>query len=551
MNTRCASTVSGLMLLAFGVISCSEPAPSNRQPYTCQQAQACDTPYQRRCEGQSLYVCRDFGGCQEWVLLQQCSSHHACVSGACGQDASANAPDDILAPDLWSEPDSHWSQDTYVEPDEWVDDWYIPWDSDTQDSQGHDWCPILPGDCAEYMLYNGKCDYECQCSDAAYDEYDCGICEGSCPAYAECGYDGCGNLCGTCDTDYVCEAYSCVYAPPGCVDICGNAQCGFKGECDCGHCFGNDVCSDFECICEPACWGKECGDDGCGGACGICTPSMACGSDGFCAPKGDCDGKTYSSAVCKINALDIGQGGLPGEALDVDMDPDTCAPESACQDGLNNQLYDFFASLSSFIDVHAEMAKGLNSGQTTLLLELVNANTQGNAFILNLYSGTAVLPQSSCDFQSAACAYYVLPLSLDTITCQPLSQFTNAKISGTQLTAGGANQVIQLRFPMFESANIILPLRRAQVKGSATLNPVNISSGLLAGALRKAEIFAAVEAIPPEVVDELPVSIDMIKNMLDTFIVPDIDTDGDDEPDGASLAFKFNAIPGSISGLAP
>ena len=70
---------------------------------------------------------------------------------------------------------------------------------------------------ADEILKNGQCAPPCSC-------------EGK-----QCGDDGCGGECGTCDPGYSCNT---------------------KG-----------VCIDDSPVCEPACEGKDCGDDGCGGVC--------------------------------------------------------------------------------------------------------------------------------------------------------------------------------------------------------------------------------------------------------------------------------------------
>ncbi|MFH1530861.1 MAG: hypothetical protein ABIK09_09040 [Pseudomonadota bacterium] len=91
----------------------------------------------------------------------------------------------------------------------------------------------------------------------------CGLepCEPDC-AGVDCGDDGCGGSCGTCDPGFTCE----------------------DGACE---------------VCTPACDGLECGDDGCGGVCGECILGSGCadgvcvvlpGAFGFpCASNGDCN----------------------------------------------------------------------------------------------------------------------------------------------------------------------------------------------------------------------------------------------------------------------
>ncbi|MFH1529430.1 MAG: hypothetical protein ABIK09_01710 [Pseudomonadota bacterium] len=66
---------------------------------------------------------------------------------------------------------------------------------------------------------------------------------------------------------------------PACEDLdCGDDGCGGV----CGTCDGSqDLCVDGLCVCQPACDGpdetlKECGPDGCGDVCGACSAPDTC-----------------------------------------------------------------------------------------------------------------------------------------------------------------------------------------------------------------------------------------------------------------------------------
>lgn len=51
--------------------------------------------------------------------------------------------------------------------------------------------------------------------------------------------------------------------------------------------------------------------------------------------------------------------------------------------------------------------------------------------------------------------------------------------------------------------------------------------------------------------DGLPVSKAMLKNLLDMFIAPDLDSDNDGQEDAASVGIKFATISGTIAGVEP
>ena len=139
----------------------------------------------------------------------------------------------------------------------------------------------------------------------------------------ECGDDGCGGSCGTCEkgacsagqcasgsgclvTDEPgcggCSCEACVCEMDGwccefnwdefcvgeCQDFCGGCDsvlnCG-DGQCqigeDCNSCAADCACLEEElCVggacCAPSCGAKQCGDDGCGGSCGQCIEGTGC-----------------------------------------------------------------------------------------------------------------------------------------------------------------------------------------------------------------------------------------------------------------------------------
>ena len=98
----------------------------------------------------------------------------------------------------------------------------------------------------------------------------------------QCGPDGCGASCGTCDPGLQCFGGQCKAA---CTGACGEMACGDDG-CggSCGTCPAGSTCTAGACTagCVPSCGGKECGDDGCGGACGSCPDGIECTVGGHC-----------------------------------------------------------------------------------------------------------------------------------------------------------------------------------------------------------------------------------------------------------------------------
>ena len=124
------------------------------------------------------------------------------------------------------------------------------------------------------------------------------LCEGM-----DCGEDGCGGKCGSCEAHFVCEEGLCIYQP-----WCGDGTCDTELVEDCSTCPGDCPCGCGEACSEGTCTfagcdGKVCGDDGCGGSCGTCPAPQSqcvggkcacpentwwCATENLCLPTGTC-----------------------------------------------------------------------------------------------------------------------------------------------------------------------------------------------------------------------------------------------------------------------
>ena len=133
-----------------------------------------------------------------------------------------------------------------------------------------------------------------------------------------CGPDGCGSICGFCDSGQICapDQAKCI-APcakkcttlAGKVKMCGDDGCGYGGQC--GVCDAGFNCGiDFLCHpndCKPDCAGKVCGDDGCGKDCGVCAATDYCSDAGQCT-KSACAGIDLAKGTCDGDVLLTCQG---------------------------------------------------------------------------------------------------------------------------------------------------------------------------------------------------------------------------------------------------
>jgi len=161
-------------------------------------------------------------------------------------------------------------------------------------------CPAVDGIAGSCMEF-GINDFICACDHGV--EWDgrlnrCGECIPNCEG-RECGNNGCGGSCGTCDPGETCENGQCEACTPDCTGLeCGDDGCGGS----CGTCPQGEDCIDGICVgCTPDCTGLECGDDGCGGSCGTCPQGESC-VDGQCVAEGgpEFPGGSYIARVPSI-----------------------------------------------------------------------------------------------------------------------------------------------------------------------------------------------------------------------------------------------------------
>jgi len=131
-----------------------------------------------------------------------------------------------------------------------------------------------------------------------------------------CGPDGCGSVCGFCQTGQICaqDGSKCNdFCKPKCdTKKCGDNGCGGS----CGACEDKFHCGvDFLChadSCVGSCAGKVCGEDGCGKSCGLCASGDLCQAGGQCKP-GPCKGIPKGGA-CSGDFLTHCQDPGPNEA---------------------------------------------------------------------------------------------------------------------------------------------------------------------------------------------------------------------------------------------
>jgi len=384
-----------------------------------------------------------------------------------------------------------------------------------------------------------------------------------------------------CDDGNPCSVDTCV-AATGCVNTVDAAvACNDENECTletcdtqtgCGHepmegpCEDGDLCTlDDFCqagVCEtgagvPDCTNdNECTDDFCSPLAGCihanlpgeCDDNESCTIDDVCLG-GKCTGKkTGDCDVCevvnthanKVTVLQMGTSGHPGQGLDLDDDPLTCAPSTDCSGGIDNEL----GILAPF--VNSGLADSVDQGHLTYITEFVDFDKEGAPFSLNFVASYLSDTNPFCDFQYAECAYVVFQDALD-VDCNAIMAFDNATLDGTKLTAGGTNYTFGFQASLIGGAIMVISIANAQIEAKVQFtqggSQIFSVQGFLGGAVDKAELLDTIGKLPDDV---LPMDKEIVITMLDTLIVNDLDTDGDGTPDAASVAIRFDTIPANI-----
>ena len=341
-----------------------------------------------------------------------------------------------------------------------------------------------------------------------------------------------------------------------CVPNCTDKECG-DDDCDgsCGVCPTDEQwsCVESLCVCAPACEGKECGPDGCGWVCGDCGEGGVC-IDGMCPCGCDLtDDMVATDQAMKLSVLEPGVGGYPGFALDIDGDPDTCAPPGDCQDGLDNSLgpesTQFVRGVSGSED--PDLLQLIEGEDFFLLAKPQEPSLDGSEFEIVLHIGSPVETQEVCDWQTESCDFTVDPESFSVVDCEPIFSFVGATIIDGHLTAGGPETVLSFTIPLNASDMIPVNLYMLQLQADVVLDGetvISLVDGVIGGALDKQEMLDACPELDNSQL-ELPVPPDILRMILDEALVPDIDRDGDGSLESVSFGLAFETIPASIVGI--
>jgi len=254
----------------------------------------------------------------------------------------------------------------------------------------------------------------------------------------------------------------------------------------------------------------------------------------------------------KVTWMDFGKSGQPGEGLDVDQNPATCAPAGNCSAGVDNSFASFLASLVSIgVMPTNPFDSVIQSGDMILLAEPLGWNNWGTAFSMGFYTGdVAQSGGATCNFQTAYCNYYVQAESIHPETCLPYIFFYPVVMNAAGVLSGGGPQShFEIALDFLGGVPLTLRFYMARIHAETIITSsgkVKIDKGIIAGAISTQELFDAILALPPVT---LPMDPAMVVNLLGGLLVKDIDTNGDGIKDAASVALKFKSIEGKIIGV--
>lgn len=347
-----------------------------------------------------------------------------------------------------------------------------------------------------------------------------------------CTDDSCDPVSAACE--YVPNAEPCDDGDPCTVDnLCAQGECqGLPKDCD-----DSNPCTDDYCATESGCITADL--DGV-----PCDDLLACSTDDACV-QGECVADT-SQCVCELAgamdavqviALALGQGGHPGEALDLDGDETTCSPASDCSAGYNNAL----GLISAF--ANESLQEAVDDGDLLLVASFDGAPS--GSFVLGVYQAEQV--DDACDPSTTSCELLLDPESVEAGTCEPLIHL-DATLIGDQVHAGGPGSLFPFSLPLSAGANLNVILHDTQIQGTVTQENGEITAfhGVVGGAIPKAALSAAIADLPDE---GLPVDKVLIEAIMSA-VEADIDTDGDGVGDACSIGFTLDGVDTVVSGFA-
>lgn len=319
-------------------------------------------------------------------------------------------------------------------------------------------------------------------------------------------------------------------------DACVAGQCrGGARDCDDGNPCTDDACTPaVGCVHDPA-TGGSCDD---GRACSTgdtCEHGLCRGDASACSCEPTLDGDAV-----KFTSVLLGGGGHAGEALDVDLDPTTCAPSSGCEGGYDNTL----GILAGF--ANDPIAEAVEAGGLTLVATFDTA--AAGPVRVSIFQAERAPTNASCDVQAQTCDWLVDRAFLDPETCEAIAALAGTRTGG-RIVAGGPSSTLPFSIPLSATASLQVTVVNVRLELDVTVTggQVSAAQGVLGGAVPKSQLLAAVAALPDGSLPP-PLTKETVTGLIDTLVQNDIDSDGDGVKDAASIGIVLVARDANVVG---
>jgi len=291
--------------------------------------------------------------------------------------------------------------------------------------------------------------------------------------------------------------------------------------------FNNDPCDDgFSCTVNDSCNASVCSG----------TPTPACEG---------CAEFVTQGVTLKATVMLVGEDGYPGDGLDVDGDPTTCAPLN-CSDGIDNALGDLAVVLNPIL------TQSILTGDNAPIIELRNENGNGVPFDVAMYNGVAKKFGEECDFLVDVCEYELIPGSL-LPDCSPTMFLEDVVLEGNKLVGGGPSTILTMGLPLSpgEIHYVVIVGGRvdATVEFAEDGKTIIGLEGIVAGAIPKDALIDSLGNVDPSLFGGSGLSVEGFIELVDALVEEDIDLDGNGENDAASIGIQITAIPGIVTGI--
>jgi len=368
-----------------------------------------------------------------------------------------------------------------------------------------------------------------------------------------------------CGDDNDCTVDSCVPAT-GCVHGVKTGPCSDGNPCSVG-----DLCDGKTCKAGTAVLGCDdkntCTVDSCkaGVGCAHALSKAPCDDGEACTTPDTCTGgvcvgvKTnacptcnllFGSSASKLIQFQIGTSGAPGDGIDVDGDPKTCAPAANCSGGIDNAA----ALLAGFIN--KPIIASVDDGTLTFVAELAGYVGEGIPFTLNLYYAEMAKESkdAGCKPHAEVCKWLIGQSAL-TAQCKPKFSFASAMVKNGKLEAGTKDTVFAMDASMIGAKNATLYVKGARILGEVTFvagtNEVKAVQGILGGAVPQTAIVDIIGSLDASAFAAFGLSKAQVLTIVEAVLEIDQDVDGDGQKDAASIGIRFSGVGAVLAGTAP